>query len=239
MNFGSLNEFMYDFPEKSYCVDVCFVIDGTSGTAGFRDTVRIAAQSFLKRLVETMEVGEKRIDELRAKLIVYREFSHDGAEALTESAFFDLPVQGEEFCRCMDRVAVGSAGDGRGNALEALAAAMRSEWTAGGVRRRHIIVLFANSDVHRLQNPECAVSPFYPENMPGNVAELSEMWDGEYPSASMPDQRAKRLVLYVPDESPWHDMLAWDHTFVKLFRTRHEFGDIQAEIEDLFTVRAV
>ena len=64
------------------------------------------------------------------------------------------------------------------------------------------------TDAPALQFSARAGQPGYPADMPKDIAELREMWEGHYM-----ETRAKRLLVFAPDCDPWPDMVGWSNTF--------------------------
>ena len=69
---------------------------------------------------------DKHIEQLRVKVIGFRDFYADGAKAIEElSTFFNIPEE-EKFKATIDKLEAYGGGDKPGNGLEALALAMKS-----------------------------------------------------------------------------------------------------------------
>jgi hypothetical protein len=90
-------------------------------------------------------------------------------------------------------------GDEPENGLEAVALALQSNWTTGGDRRRHIIVLWTDGEAHLLEKRPKPAG--YPSNILSNYNELADLWHGQ-----LMDARAKRLVIFAPETTPWSDI---------------------------------
>ncbi len=112
--------------------------------------IKSIARSFYDGLVETLFDENRSVDYLRIKIITFRDFSAD-TNALAESRFFELPDETGDFQAYVDGIIVIGGCDEPENGLEALAAAMNSDWTNEGTKRRHIIVFSQTQAVKSLR----------------------------------------------------------------------------------------
>ena len=137
---------MSDSGKKGCCIDIAILIDATENMALIINEVKANAMDLCAKFQETMKQEMAwRIDEFRVKVIPFRDYAYDGAQAMNDSGFFFLPEQNAAFRSYMDSIVAKGGGDGTASALEAMALAMRSDWTTKGDRRRHIILVFTNS----------------------------------------------------------------------------------------------
>ena len=148
-----------------------------------------------------MEMEGKSVDKLRVKFITFSDFATEGADAIHETKFFDYFEQKEEAFAFIDGVQPKGGGDKAENALEALALAIKSDWTMEGNRRRHVIIMITNAPAHSLQyRSDCEG---YPEGMPKDLAELGDWW------ADVDRWYQRILITFAPNVSPWTDMEGW------------------------------
>ncbi|MBQ7563289.1 MAG: hypothetical protein IJT16_04790, partial [Lachnospiraceae bacterium] len=91
----------------------------------------------------------------------------------------------------------------------AIALALKSDWTTGGSKRRHAILVFSDAPALPLgDRKNCAG---YPDGMPADIAELGSWWEGTTQTLSGSYQaKAGRLVAFVPNAEPWTEMQAWN-----------------------------
>lgn len=191
-----------------YCVDIVMCIDATGSMAPIINEVKGNALSFYQRFVDAMEESDKEVAELRIKVIVFRDYGCDD-EPMVESQFFTLPDQNEDFRAFVSGIEAKGGGDAPENALEAIALALKSDWTVSGSKRRHAILVF--SDAPALTLGARAGAPSYPSGMPADLAQLGAWWEGTDQSLSGSYQpKAGRLVAFVPNAEPWTDLQAWN-----------------------------
>lgn len=190
-----------------YNVDIVMCIDATGSMHAILDEVKANALSLYQKFVEEMESHSKSVQQLRIKVIAFRDFGVD-SEPLVESKFFVLNEEGEAeaFHDFVNAIEASGGGDLPENSLEALAVAMKSEWVTTGSIRRHVIMMF--TDAAALPLGEKAGCPGYPEGMPTDIAELHDWWEGQEM-----EKRAKRLLVFAPDMEPWSNMVDWTNTF--------------------------
>lgn len=215
----------------AYAVDFVFCIDGSGSMVPMVDEVKRIASSMPHRFVEAMEETGREIEELRAKVIVFRDFETD-SEALMSSSFFTLPEETEAFQKFTAEIKAYGGGDEPENALEALAAAMNTEWTDKGRNRRHIIVLFTDASAKKPED-SYREHPQYPREMPDSLAGLWDWWENGTPNGRL-NSRAKRLVLFAPECSPWFDIANWPQVLFNPVTSGR--GCIEAELEMVLTM---
>jgi len=194
----------------TYSVDLAVVIDATGSMSGILDQVKDRAINFYADLDELMTEKSKRVDQLRIRIVAYRDFYADAAvDSLSASKFFTLPAEGEQFTRTVQDIAPFGGGDEPETALEALATAMRSPWSGGASRRRQVIVVWTDASAHRLEKDHGAKPAGYPADLPADFDALTDMWEGQ----DVMDDNAKRLIVYAPDSYPWTEIAnSWENT---------------------------
>jgi hypothetical protein len=186
-----------------YTVDIVFCIDATGSMTPIIERVKAAASKFHSDVTRVLDKKEKVIDTLRARVIAFRDYGVDGSQAMVESPFFELPRQQDEFSNFLSSIRAEGGGDEPENGLEALALALKSDWTKVGDRKRQVVVLWTDASAHPLEKA------MGPSNMPKSLDQLADMWEGQsYVSAS-----ARRLLLYAPETSPWSSIGdSWEQT---------------------------
>ena len=192
-----------------YFVDIVMCIDGTASMAPIINEVKGNALSFYQRFAEAMEEVDKDIAQTRIKVIVFRDYKDDREGAMVESPFFTLPDQIEEFHSFVESIEAFGGGDLPENALEAIALALKSDWTTGGSKRRHAILVF--SDASALPLGERSDYPNYPSGMPKDLAQLGAWWEGtDQTFCGTYQPKAGRLVAFVPNAEPWTEIQSWN-----------------------------
>lgn len=179
-----------------YYVDIVMCIDATGSMAPIIDEVKSNAMSFYQKFLDSMEENEKEVAQLRIKVIAFRDYGCD-AEPMKESQFFTLPDDNEAFKAFVSGIEAQGGGDAPENALEAIALALKSDWTTGGSKRRHAILVF--SDAPALPLGARADSPSYPAGMPKDIAQLGAWWEcTDQTLGSTYQAKAGRLIAFVP-----------------------------------------
>ena len=187
--------------ELKYNVDIVFCMDATDSMRHLLNLVKKHALSFCDDLMEEMASKGKTIHELRAKVIAFRDYMADGDKAMLKTDFFNLPEESAEVSQIISTLKHEGGGDEPEDGLEALAYAMKSNWTTGGDKRRHIIVVWSDASTHKLG--ECKRASSYPANMVKDFDELTDMWDGGLQNGGVMDDNAKRLILFTPNVPSW------------------------------------
>ena len=190
-----------------YSVDIVMCIDATGSMSSILDEVKSNALSFYQKFVQEMEAQDppKSVQQLRIKVIAFRDYGVD-YQPMVESKFFTLDAESGEFQAFVDGIEAEGGGDEPESSLEALAIAMKSDWVRTGSIRRHVIIMYTDASALPLGARASASS--YPTDLPKNMAELKEWWEGQYM-----EKRAKRLLVFAPDADPWSDMADWTNAF--------------------------
>lgn len=197
-------------------VDVVFVIDVTGSMQPCIDTVKEMVAGLYDQMVTKLQEFDKELKQFRAKVIAFRDYYWDGKYAMEESDFFYLPKEVEAFREFVDKLEAKGGGDVPENALEALALAMKSDWVEevdNRTSRRHVVMLFTDAPAHPLEKDADAKPALYPTDMFKSYGELMDAWNGTGQGTCLDeeikgkmDPRARRLVLFVPDDEVWNDM---------------------------------
>jgi len=189
-----------------YNVDVVMCIDKTGSMSPILGEVKENAKNFYKKFIEKMEAEKKRVEAFRIKVIGFGDYETD-ERPMVISRFFSLTDEAEnaEFESFLNSITAEGGGDEPENALEALAHAIKSDWTEDGNVRRHVILMFTDTSALELGKRTVSASGSEQLVMPANIAELGEWWDDM-------EDRAKRFVLFAPNGYPWDDLsVTWNN----------------------------
>ena len=206
--------------ERKYKVDIVMCIDATASMGSLLDKVKENALNFYSDLTGAMEEKGKHIDELRVRVIAFRDYLADGEHAMQATDFYSLPRDAAEFEHLVKSIQPRGGGDDPEDGLEALAYAINSKWTTRATssdKLRHIIVVWSDEGTHPLGfggNPEngrylkmsydkvIENAKRYPTKMARSFDELTEWWGDESEPGRM-DEEAKRLLIYAPEKAYW------------------------------------
>ncbi|HNW87316.1 MAG TPA: vWA domain-containing protein [Candidatus Limiplasma sp.] len=187
--------------QLTYHVDMVFCIDATGSMRHVLDFVKRNALNLYQDVAGAMEKKRKTVSQMRIRVIAFRDYVADGEQAMMASDFFVLPQQAQQFYDCVNGITAKGGGDIPEDGLEALAYAIRSDWTREGVKKRHIIVVWSDAPTHELGYGK--IAPWYPEGMAEDFDELSLWWEDEQLGGAM-DEGAKRLLIFAPDAPEWN-----------------------------------
>ncbi|MBU2665130.1 VWA domain-containing protein [Actinoplanes bogorensis] len=187
---------------EAYAVDIVFCIDVTGSMYPIVDRLKEGVLTFRKRLEESAAACGKAIGRLRVRLVAYRDFRDNPADALEQSVFFTMPGEAAAFETVVRELEAGGGGDEPESGLEALAVALSSDWQHGKERCRHLVVVLTDASAHPLGVGRTAAA--YPSDAPASLADLAEAWR----------RRDERLVLVAPPTTPWDGIAAdWRDTW--------------------------
>ncbi len=187
----------------SYMVDLVLCIDGTGSMTPVIDAVKRNATQVHSDLSRAMQEKRKQVNQLRIKVIVFRDLGYDGPDAMSSSEFFVMPDQQDAFAAFVTGITASGGGPEPESGLEALAHAINSSWTTDGAKQRHVIAVYTDASTHDLGLGE---TPVQSNGVPASFDELTDRWEGqEGPMMS----EAKRLILFAPDAQRWSDISAY------------------------------
>ena len=203
----------------TYNVDIVFCIDCTESMDNILNIVKDRALNFHADVQATMKSKGKEIDQLRVRVVGFRDYlafdeeqrkkAHCN-EPMMITDFFTLPSDAHKLEVSVKSLQPIGGGDDPEDGLEALAYAIRSDWTTKGSKDRHIIVLWTDQAPHKIGYGKTASK--YPKGMAKDIGELTEWWGDRYDSGFMPEQAAKRLILFAPNEGEWETISEnWDN----------------------------
>ena len=194
----------------TFNVDIVFCIDATESMDPILDSVKDNAIHFYQDFQQVMEQKRKRVNQVRVRIIAFRDYKADGRHAMLVTDFFTLPEQSSDLEVCIRSIEAKGGGDDPEDGLEALAYAIKSDWNRESRKKRHVIVLWSDEGTHELGFGK--TSPFYPNGMAANFEELTQWWGSRYAPGEM-DEDAKRLILFAPDKESWTSIVAnWNNT---------------------------
>lgn len=185
----------------TYGVDLVFCIDATMSMYPILNTVKNNALNLYQDFQRVMEAKHKRVQQLRVRIVAFRDYYYDKEKAMLVTNFFDLPSQAKNFETCVKSIEADGGGDDPEDGLEALAYAMKSDWNTTAQKRRHVIVVWSDDATHDLGFGKSV--PNYPKGMAKDFNELTEWW-GSKRNPGVMDESAKRLILFTPDKESWN-----------------------------------
>ncbi len=184
-----------------YNVDIIMCIDCTGSMSGIIDTVKANALKFFPDLKKALDEKDKQVDQLRIKVIAFRDYYADGDQAMAETSFFNFPEQQADFQSFVNGLNASGGGDEPENGLEALALAIKSNWNKEGNKRREIVIMWTDASAHPFEKGTKPSN--YPTDIPKNFNGISDWWEGQDAYVS---NSARRLIIYAPDTYPWSDI---------------------------------
>ena len=191
----------------SYAVDIVFCIDVTGSMDPIIDAVKANALRFYDDVQSNLTAKGKNVDELRVRVVAFRDFVADGEAAMDESPFYRLPDERSEFSDFVNGLIAEGGGDAPESGLEAVALAMNSPWTTRGDRRRQVVVVWTDQPANAL---DASVVPAeLRPRVPADFSALTDLWeDTQGPLGAS----SKRLILFAPDGPGWSDISAvWEN----------------------------
>ena len=191
----------------TYAVDIVFCIDVTGSMTPILDSVKANALSFYDDVQTNLTAKGKHVEQLRVRVVAFRDFAADGDAALEESPFFTLPAERASFAEFVNGLIPQGGGDHPESGLEAVAVAINSPWTTAGDRRRQVIVVWTDQPAHTLD--PSVVPADLASRIPADFSALTDAWEDEQGRMGA---NSKRLILFAPDGPGWSDISAvWEN----------------------------
>jgi hypothetical protein len=185
----------------SYAVDIVFCIDVTGSMTPIIDQVKANALRFYDDVQSNLTEKGKNVDQLRVRVLAFRDFAADGGAALQESPFYPLPEDRAGFSDFVSGLMAEGGGDAPESGLEAVALAISSPWATTGDRRRQVIVVWTDQPAQPL-DPSVLPADLS-ARIPADFSALTDLWENEQgPMGSS----SKRLILFAPDGPGWSDI---------------------------------
>ena len=195
--------------KMTYNVDMVFCIDATGSMGNVINMVKENAVNFYNDVTSNMMEKNKVINQIRIRIVTFRDYIADGNEAMLVTDFFNLPKDTLIFRDCVNSIVAKGGGDEPEDGLEALGYAIRSPWYNDGIKRRQVIVVWTDASTHKLGHG--VSNPIYPKMMAKTFDELTSWW-GDSQQPGFIDQQAKRLLLFTPDSEYWTTISSnWDN----------------------------
>ena len=185
----------------SYAVDIVFCIDVTGSMSPIIDAVKANALRFYDDVQTNLTAKGKNVDELRVRVVAFRDFAADGEAALQESDFFRLPAEQGGFSNFVNGLFAEGGGDAPESGLEAVALAINSPWTTRGDRRRQVVVVWTDQPAHPLD--PAILPPELRDRVPADFSALTDLWEDNQGRLGA---SSKRLILFAPDGPGWSDI---------------------------------
>ena len=207
-------------------VDIVFVIDCTGSMEPFLSMVKDKAKTLHKDIMEGLKQKSRLVNTLRIRVVAFRDYYFDWVDPenppMTESEFYTLPEDQEEYEAFVDKLDFAGGLDEPESALEALHLAFNSKWLVNPeiTKRRQIIMLFTDASAHPLDDPmrsDPEKNSHYPQEMPATLDELqNEYYGATFPLDDTQFPSGHRLILFAPEGMyPWNEMKNWDETQLK------------------------
>lgn len=195
-----------------YNVDIVMCIDATGSMNSLLNLVKRNALKFYDDVMAMMNKKDKHVDDLRVRVIAFRDYIADGENAMLATDFYLLPTEAPEFKGLVEGIKAFGGGDRPEDGLEALAYAIKSDWTTKGTKRRHIIIVWTDDATHELGYARSARN--YPTKMARDFDELTDWW-GDAMLPGIMDNNAKRLIIFAPEKPYWTTIADnWDNVMM-------------------------
>lgn len=203
-----------------YAIDVVFCLDVTAGATCLLEQFQDQWEALVEGIRTTIENNKGPVRTIRVRVITFRDFLAD-REPIYETEFFELPRNRDDFLTRIQSFEAKGGGDTPENAYEALALALKSEWTQADCFRRHVIFMITDAPALELQEILRRDCPQYPYGMPKDLEELTSWY---HQGTGTLDLRGRRLILFAPEDDTWEIISqTWDYCLHICLKNNEEF----------------
>ena len=128
-----------------YNIDIVFCVDCTQSMEKHMDYVKNCIKKFPDDVCRSFENKCKSYDQLRIRIIAFRDYAFCGKDAMLTTEFMKLPEETDAFEKVVDSLTAFGGTDVAEDGLEALAYAINSDWDTDGMWRSQVIVVFSDA----------------------------------------------------------------------------------------------
>lgn len=166
-------------------------------------------KNFYRDITEICRKKNRQFKHFRIRIVAFHKYGYDAYPVLTTN-FYNFPEEEDAFIGLLSQVdtyAIPYPSDG----LEGLAYAIKSDWADYSkefTRKKQLIAVLTSNPTNPIGYGKTA--PTYPRGMAKDFEELTSWWNDD----SIIDSKAKRLLLFAPDNSEWCRISSeWDNIF--------------------------
>ncbi len=192
--------------------DLLIVMDATSSTQSYINQFKQHALSMYDEIILTLKEKARIIDEMRVKVIVFRDLYVDQEKAIEESPVFTLPQDAGKYKAFLDGIESAGGGSLAESGLEGLAYGLsKMQWNKMGNKRRQICLFYSDDEAHPFEKAEKGTDKYYPKGMPHSLDEFSDWIESKQSKLIRNGFSLKdfRCFLFVPRVYPYTEMEDW------------------------------
>lgn len=163
-----------------YFVDIVFAIDLTVSMQPYIDKIKKCVCNYGTYFIERAKKINRKIRQMRVRVIGFRDFYSDGFDAIEKSRTFIIPEEQDAFISYVNGLSPMGGGNGYSNSLEALSIAMSMDWynpIAPFYKEKDFIILFTCNDAYPIEKGTKCANPFYPKYAPCTYSDLIAKWN--------------------------------------------------------------
>lgn len=212
---------------SNFNVDIVFCID--RNCENIVKNIGAVIVRLCDMFTESMELNCNDVEAFRVKFL---EFDNLLDRPFAESEFFEYKNQKQSILEYCENIKAHKLKDGDTvDTLEAIAVSLNSEWVTTSIIRRHIVVVL--SDSYCSEYGKNSASPFYPENIPVDLSELSSWWEGTAAICENYSSKSGRLIIFAPDIEPLTYLQAWNRMYPVF--TKSQPGNFNGDFSEFFS----
>ena len=192
--------------------DLLIVMDATSSTQNYINQFKKHALSMYDEIINSLKDRGRVVDEIRVKVVVFRDLYVDQEKALEESPIFTLPRDAEEYKEFLKGVKSAGGGSLAECGLEALAYGLSNmQWNKTGNKRRQICLFYSDDESHPFEKAQKGKDIYYPSGMPESLDEFSDWVESKQSKLARNGFSLKdfRCFIFAPNVYPYNELVKW------------------------------
>ena len=194
--------------------DILVIMDATNSTQRYIDQFKSHALTMYEETIKALKEKARIVDEMRVKVVVFRDLFVDQEKAIEESPIFVLPQDAGKYKSFLEGVVAGGGGSLAESGLEAFAYAIQKmKWNSKGNKHRQIVLYYSDDAAHPFEKSLNGKDEYYPDNMPHNLDELYDLIESKQSRLIRTnnfDISSFRCFMFAPKEMyPYSEMDKW------------------------------
>lgn len=192
--------------------DLLIVMDATSSTQSYINQFKQHALNMYDEIICALREKARIVDEIRVKVVVFRDLYVDQEKSIEESPIFTLPQDAVKYKAFLDDIESAGGGSLAESGLEGLAYGLsRMQWDKRGNKRRQICLYYSDDEAHPFEKAQKGTDEYYPAGMPHSLDEFSDWIESKQSKLIKNGFSLKdfRCFMFVPRVYPYTEMEDW------------------------------
>ena len=182
-------------------IDLVFCLDTSESMSPFINELKQNAGKLYELIIEELDEFNYHIDSFRVRFVTFKDYKND-KDYLTETKFFSLPLETEEFLSFVNSIEPSGGKSGYTNALDAFYLALTSDWKVPADIHEHVrqcVLIVTDKESYPTINIDNKEAPH-------NLDELLEIYENGLKNNPTYRPKYNRVTTFVKNTWPWNKM---------------------------------